>query len=169
MIISSSKPYKYRYIRGRLMNVTVKGGRNNKLKKNIAVAAEFYASLLMSKKIANSIDLIIHLKSKMSCDADGYCSYEDHDGGIRYFEIEIDSKQPTPELFTILGHEMVHLKQFATGEMKSGRVVASRTIWQGKTIYDDDLDYWDHPWEVEAYGRERGLFVRYVEKFGYPG
>ena len=28
-------------------------------------------------------------------------------------------------------------------------------------------DYWDQPWEIEAHGREIGLFIRWAEKEGY--
>ena len=30
--------------------------------------------------------------------------------------------------------------------------------------YKDGIDYWDEPWEIEAHGRETGLFVRWAEK-----
>jgi len=35
--------------------------------------------------------------------------------------------------------------------------------WQGEWL-DEDPDYWDRPWEIEAHGREVGLFVRWAEK-----
>jgi hypothetical protein len=62
---------------------------------------------------------------------------------------------------------MVHVKQFATGELvdnPSGKTVK----WQGKrvTLRDDD-GYWTLPWEIEAYGRELGLFVRWAAANGH--
>ena len=33
----------------------------------------------------------------------------------------------------------------------------------GKTYNPTKIDYWDLPWEIEAHGREVGLFVRYCE------
>ena len=34
-------------------------------------------------------------------------------------------------------------------------------------IYDvDKVNYWDLPWEIEAHGRERGLYVRFTEAAG---
>ena len=36
-----------------------------------------------------------------------------------------------------------------------------------KTKYDmNDLDYWDYPWEIEAFGKQLGLFVRFCEDTG---
>jgi hypothetical protein len=36
--------------------------------------------------------------------------------------------------------------------------------WHGKRIDRKNMDYYDLPWEIEAYGREVGLFVRWAEK-----
>ena len=29
-----------------------------------------------------------------------------------------------------------------------------------------DINYWDYPWEIEAFGRQLGLFVRFCEAQG---
>jgi hypothetical protein len=34
----------------------------------------------------------------------------------------------------------------------------------GKVINSEKVNYYDHPWEIEAHGRERGLFYRWVEQ-----
>ena len=38
--------------------------------------------------------------------------------------------------------------------------------WKSKKI-SLDTNYWDLPWEIEANGREVGLFIRWAEKEGY--
>jgi len=55
---------------------------------------------------------------------------------------------------------MVHLKQYAKGELKDYARVKS-IKWKGQVYDEDRIDYWDHPWEIEAYGRERGLYIRF--------
>ena len=30
----------------------------------------------------------------------------------------------------------------------------------------DKIDYWDYPWEIEAFGRQLGLFVRFCNDIG---
>jgi len=40
----------------------------------------------------------------------------------------------------------------------------SKEAWLGKTINPKKVSYWDLPWEIEAHGREVGLFVRYCEE-----
>ena len=56
---------------------------------------------------------------------------------------------------------MVHVKQYARGELYEGSRV-NKHRWQGKWL-DKDPDYWDQPWEIEAAGREAGLFIRWCE------
>jgi hypothetical protein len=73
-----------------------------------------------------------------------------------------------------LGHEMVHVKQHAKNELRTGHVVAARgglkiyskwmgEIWKPKGKEDH---YFDAPWEIEAYGREVGLFAKWVQYKG---
>mgnify|MGYP001210788531 FL=1 len=66
------------------------------------------------------------------------------------------------KLLLTIAHEMVHVKQYARGELYQGTRIAKHR-WQGKWI-SNNLDYWDQPWEIEAAGREIGLFVQWAEK-----
>ena len=54
---------------------------------------------------------------------------------------------------------MVHVKQYARRELDP-----NKEVWMGKTYNPKDVNYWDLPWEIEAHGREVGLFVRYCEE-----
>jgi len=56
---------------------------------------------------------------------------------------------------------MVHVKQYAKGELKD-YVRMNKTKWRDEIIESDELDYWDQPWEIEAHGRERGLYFRFL-------
>lgn len=68
------------------------------------------------------------------------------------------------KIIQTLAHEMVHVKQFAKGEIYDHKF--QRTFKWGDQIYDVDThDYWDLPWEIEAFGREVGLFVRFKDFF----
>lgn len=60
----------------------------------------------------------------------------------------------------LLAHEMVHLKQYVTGQMID-LLMTGGVIWEG-TAYDACTDanswaYWNAPWELEAFSRQRGL------------
>ena len=60
---------------------------------------------------------------------------------------------------------MVHIKQWAKNEMYE--YAAPGKVRFMKTKYDmNDLNYWDFPWEIEAFGKQLGLFVRFCEKMG---
>ena len=67
------------------------------------------------------------------------------------------------EMMQTLAHEMVHVKQWATGEMKE-------LVRQNKTRFKGELfgntEYWFRPWEIEAHGIEKGLFVKWAEATG---
>ena len=161
-----TKTFNYRYLKGALMDITVKGHRSSKLKDELANAAEFYGSILLPRRVAKTVVLDIELKGKLDDNAAGYCEYHDKERSVKYFVIELDKKEEKENLFKNLAHEMVHLKQFALGELSDGFVFSRTTRWHNTRFVDSKIDYWDQPWEIEAYGRELGLYSRYVETFG---
>jgi len=62
-----------------------------------------------------------------------------------------------------LFHELVHVKQYLKGELVDG--TGQYYKFCGKRYRypkeDDLLGYFEQPYEIEAYGRERGLFKRF--------
>ena len=62
-----------------------------------------------------------------------------------------------------LAHELVHVKQYVMGELKctTHGMVYKRTIYSPETIFD----YFETPYEIEAYGREVGLLVNFLAKW----
>ena len=99
--------------------------------------------------------------------AHGYCLALDGPRADRprEFELDINSTIKLRNMLETIAHEMVHVKQYARGELYVGdrgnRFCKNR--WQGKWM-SDKINYWDLPWEIEAHGREAGLFVRWCEK-----
>jgi hypothetical protein len=63
------------------------------------------------------------------------------------------SRLDTTQLMTTLAHEMVHVKQFAKGQYRTGlnRKGDTTYYWMGKKV---NKPYLDRPWEIEAYSRE---------------
>jgi hypothetical protein len=123
------------------MEITVNGGTANQRKYAHSMAQ------FVCEKFGISPCIEISFK-RMTNDANyGYaCHLEGND-----YEVEIKRSLPMREMLTTLAHELVHVKQYVLGEMPE-------SIDQG--------DYWDRPWEVEAHGRETGLFIRWAEKEG---
>jgi len=94
----------------------------------------------------------------------GDCIWEDDDYRPREFMIRLDRGLNLKTAMTTLAHEMVHVKQYARDEMR--QLTTKRACRYNGELYKDGLDYWDQPWEIEAHGREVGLFIRWVEKEG---
>jgi hypothetical protein len=123
----------------------------------IKSALEFYANVLMSKKLHENILLRV-------CFNDGEentTCWEDDNIRPREFTINISSKMGYNDTFLTLAHEMVHVKQYAMGELRDVMRGPTPQRWMNKPIYSDDIEYWDLPWEIEAYGREKGLYYRF--------
>ena len=145
------------------MKVTVKGGSASQ-KKHSKSLVEFCVTKLMPR-LKDSLDITVRLKT-IKEDVYGYCTADPEGDAVRadrprYFELEIDKNLPLRKLLETLAHEMVHVKQYARGELYEGSRV-SKHRWHGKWL-DKDPNYWDQPWEIEAHGREAGLFIRWAE------
>jgi len=54
------------------------------------------------------------------------------------------------------------VKQYAKGEMKDMRRPAHIVKWLGEKYEINEIDYWEQPWEIEAYGREKGLYYKFL-------
>jgi hypothetical protein len=146
------------------MNVRVKGGTKSK-QKHVKSMVEFISSKLMPR--IKDLDIKVKFKDLSNSDAYGFC-LSNSDGNDsrtdrpRTFEIELHSKMKLRRTLEVLAHEMVHVKQYARGELYVG-AYSGKHRWQGKWV-SDNINYWDAPWEIEAHGRESGLFIQYADK-----
>lgn len=91
----------------------------------------------------------------------GTCIWEDTHFRPDEFTIELDTKQSIGLMLNTLAHELVHVKQWAKGEMYELQRTAMYKF-NGRTFDSDKMDYWDYPWEIEAHGRAIGLVVQWV-------
>jgi hypothetical protein len=121
-------------------------------------AALFYAKELISNtRVRNNCYTIINFTNKI--DALGYANVEEYNSKKqpREFLIELHSGIGARKILEALAHEMVHVKQYIEGETDD-----QLSVWRGKKINSDKLDYWIHPWEIDAYGREVGLVNKFA-------
>tara|TARA_Y200000002_G_C22530147_1_gene599355 strand:- start:442 stop:825 length:384 start_codon:yes stop_codon:yes gene_type:complete len=124
--------------------IVVKGGRS-KQRSAVHKAAEFAWDYLMPR--ISNCDIWIELK-KID-DAHGYCMQIDK----REFELEIDKRLKGDDFLTTVFHEMVHVKQ------------GVRKEWQfDEIIYKTQEEYYNLPWEVEAYKLQEEILDAYVRK-----
>lgn len=136
------------------MLVSIIGGSKTQ-KKYAQSIVEYCASSLMPRM--TTLDISLHL-----CKPDGALGYCLETDDNRTFEIEIDKTQSLRDVLITICHEMVHVKQYARGELYESTLKGMHR-WKGSWMKKDP-DYWDQPWEIEAMGRELGLFVKWVEK-----
>ena len=126
------------------------------------LAASWYGEKLMGKRLANNIHVKIEFVEGLEDEGTGGdCIWEDDNIRPREFTIQIDKSNDLPYMLTTLAHEMVHVKQFAKGELRDIMRAHSLCKWQGAEYNTEKLEYWDYPWEIEAHGREKGLYLRF--------
>ena len=126
----------------------------------VTEAVRFYASTLMNRQLVKNLTVKVSFKDK---DVDGFCNTDDDLAKPREFALQINPKRSVKAILTALAHEMVHVKQYATGESKQYERTPYVTKFRGVMVNTETMDYWDLPWEIDAYGRELGLYVRFME------
>lgn len=141
------------------MVVTTTGLTDTRFRHAVEKACIYYADLLLPKHIIKHITVDIEFTTRLEKDADGYCDITGHNtrGKPREFEIQIHKNKSKRYMMMTLAHEFVHLKQYAMGELDE-----KLSVWKGKRI-SANTDYWDTPWEIEAHGRESGLWSRFAK------
>lgn len=77
----------------------------------------------------------------------------------RIFEIELRKYRTIKNTLITLAHEMVHLKQFAKGELNE-----DHTKWLKQTFNSDEINYYELPWEIEASSNEYILYGLYEQE-----
>ena len=149
------------------MIIHVKGS-NKAVRKLVEIAAWYYAEKLMGKRLINNLEININLKRGLykKDNTEGTAIWEDESGRPKEFTIELDCDTKVRNILITLAHEMVHVKQWAKNEMYE--YYKGDEVRFMKTKYDmNNLNYWDFPWEIEAYGKQLGLFIRFCEDNGF--
>lgn len=144
--------------------VNLKGGTRTQ-KKYAKSMVEFCAKMLMPR--VSNLEINLHLYKFKKDDSYGYAlATDDADADRpREFNVEINTDTRLRRILETVAHEMVHVKQFARGELYQSSKTAKHR-WQGVWMRSEK-EYWDLPWEIEAHGRECGLFVRWAEDMGF--
>lgn len=150
--------------------ITFRGGTKEQ-KKLAKSLAEFCLHKLISSRLSDTLDIRIVFKPTLYKKTDSYGEttyYEDSNVPPKDFLIEIDSKLKMRSMLETIAHELVHVKQWATGEMRETKDNFI-TKFKKDTINSNKVSYWDQPWEIEAMGREEGLFIQWIEKMNLSG
>ena len=139
-------------------------GKPNKLPIKICKdAVKFYGRYLLTENLYHKITVTLkfeHFDKK--CSDYAYCEWEDKSHRAKNFIITLKKDLSKKEMLLAIAHEMVHVKQYARGEL-SDYVRLNKSKWQGVPYDLDTVDYWECPWEIEAHGREKGLYFKFQD------
>ena len=124
-------------------------------------ALRFYGKWLLKDNLYHKISLQLSFEDLTSKEC-AYCQWEDNNFRGREFTIIINKKMSKKQILFALAHEMVHVKQYAKGELKD-YVKVDKIKWKNEIHDLNDSDYWFQPWEIEAHGMEKGLYVKYID------
>lgn len=103
-----------------------------------------------------TLDIEVRIKDLKK--AMGYCMEGDSN---RQFELEIKKGMNLYNLIITVCHEMVHVKQYAKGELRYKSSGARQ--WKANII-SNKTEYMDLPWEKEAFKMERDLAIQCFEE-----
>lgn len=126
-------------------------------------AVKWYGQYLLGDKLFRKIEITVEFdNSDLSKYVYAYCDWNDNNDRAREFTITINPNLGKRNMLLVLAHEMVHVKQYAKGELKDF-IRVNRIKWMGKIYDESKLDYWEQPWEIEAHGREKGLYYKFTD------
>lgn len=167
------------------MQIRTKGKSESISRKEAKEAANFFAEILLGKRLSNKISLLIHFDEKLDKEikckekppegyvmvVGGYCTWIKNNHHPRRFKIQLCPKLEYSYQLEVLAHEMTHLKQFARGtlkQLKTYRKGLYSIRWKN-SYYEDiksaqDDTYHKQPWEIEAKKMESELVKRYVHR-----
>ena len=103
-------------------------------------------------KLENSKYSLVILTDRGMSKRDG-CRGTVFQVGPKALGMVLDTAVNLENLIITIAHEMVHVKQYARGQIKHGKNLKSK-LWMGQRI---KAQYYDSPWEIEAYSKERVL------------
>ena len=135
--------------------------------KNEAIAAtDWFLRKYIEPELKDEEPTFIDISFNKRLDTMGLCTDEEDNE----FLVEINPVgQDKNDMIRTLIHELIHVRQYRTGQMQP---VTGGTKFKGKR-YDLDSEYFDTPWEKEAYkleGKISGISKRTIEgrKFNGP-
>ena len=124
-------------------------------------AIKFYGKFLLTENLYHkvTIKLLFEDLSSREC---AYCETDEDGNKRRDFILTLNKNLNKKQTLFALAHEMVHVKQYAKGELKD-YVRVDKIKWKNEVHDLTTSDYWFQPWEIEAHGMEKGLYVKYID------
>jgi hypothetical protein len=87
----------------------------------------------------------------------GFCDVAGRQYNPREFLIELDTHMDKDTYITVLLHELYHILQFVSGELK---LKSSKKYYKGECM--EDLEYYEQSHEISARWNEKILYQEYL-------
>lgn len=132
------------------------------LSPELEAAARFFALKLMDGRLVRHLNIEIELDANFMFA--GLCVSDDDRPRPRYFTIKINP-YASYHLVECLAHEMVHVRQMATGQLID--LGDNWIIWEGKKykcLSCDNPDSVNEPFEEEAYRLADDLYEDWLSQ-----
>ena len=143
----------------------IRRGKPTKIPHKMCVdAIRFYGKYLLGPRLYDKITLDLQFRSLQRTPFSAYIECENDDIRPKNYIMVVHNGLSKKDTLLAIAHEMVHMKQYAKGEMRD----LSRSLvvkYCGKYVDSSKIDYWEYPWEVEAHGREKGLYFKFLEQY----
>ena len=127
-----------------------------KIPKKHSSAIQFYAEKLFTPQKRRHLKLQVQYRKKMN--HQGIVIVEDYNalGVPNHFiiELHLDTEE---EMLKTLAHEMIHMLQYAIGELNE-----EMTCWRGRKVNSDVIPYDEQPWEIEAESKGIKLYEAFL-------
>ena len=136
------------------MNIMVTGPRGGTMPFErsyyVKEAVKFFAKSLGINKLQTEINVLMHNQLLIDGDTMGCCEALSR----REFKISLCG---WGNWLSTLAHEMVHVRQFARGELD-----LTMDTWKSRK-YCGNIEYWSQPWEKEAMRLQNKLVLDFME------
>jgi predicted SprT family Zn-dependent metalloprotease len=142
------------------MIIKIKGKQDKMFNAELKFAVAFFAQYLLGTRLAKSLHMTISF-AEQGDNTDGRCLPVDmFEKSPRVYYIGLKPGMSKAKILKVIAHEMVHLKQYVKRELSVGWKTAS---FKGETfkITESIEDYFNWPWEIEAFGRQDSLVFFY--------
>lgn len=111
---------------------------------------QYLAYLDVQEKIHLTVTYAMRMPDKVK--GITFCQHSSVPQVYQVIKVRIDARLSKKQQALVLAHEMIHVKQYAKGELV---VIGEQVLWQGRKYQHDARHY--IPWESEAYQKDNLL------------
>lgn len=141
--------------------ISVRNANTPQQRKLLKDATMWMVGEIIGSRLNLEITVTLYdLRKQEKCS--GMCEWMDNPIRPRDFLLHVDNSQSLREQLRTIAHELIHVKQYATGEMYDYQRDWSKVRWRNKIVNSNNLKYKEHPWEIEAYKRQTPLLRKFL-------